>query len=112
WGDYPVWDTRVPVTRSVAELDVLAWTTIAWALFAAGVAWMGAARKVPALRWLGVNDDVLEGRVAVVPLVGAALWGIAAMLNARHAEFTPVANVAFVAGLAVAATAFAVGQRC
>ena len=111
WGDYRVWDTRDPVTRPVAYLDVVAWTTIAWALFASAVAWMGAARKARALSWLGVDDDVLEGRVAVVPLLGAAIWGIVAMAGPRATGFTPALNLAFVAGLVVAASALAVAGR-
>ncbi len=88
------------------------WTTIAWALFAAAIAWMGAARKLRALRWIGIDDERIEAGLALVPLAGAACWGVATMIDGRNAALPLVLNLRFAACFLVFAAAFAVAARC
>jgi uncharacterized membrane protein len=94
-----------------SQLGVAAWTTIAWSAFAAGIAWMGAARKLPALRWIGIDEERIEAGVGLVPLAGAAVWGIVTMADGRDSVLPLLANLRFASGLLVALAAFAVAQR-
>lgn len=100
------------VVGTTSQLEVAAWTTIAWALFASAFAWMGAARKVRALSWIGIDDERIEAGLALAPLAGAVFWGLATMVDGRNAALPLVLNLRFAACLVVFAGAFAVAARC
>ena len=99
------------LSRQDFRVEVLVQCTIVWAVYAAAIAWMDVARRVPQFAWIGLGADALERGLAIVPLLGAGVWNGLLLLDGHEKAFIPFLNLEFAAGACVIGAAVLVAKR-